>query len=108
MLPAGRHEDAMTENAIAAIAAGIENARPVAPVISSHRSPPNDVYTQFEAALLSILVEAALPKGKAAYGAGLAGQLARTELARHLGGVIATHGTLGLRASLEAARKQPL
>jgi hypothetical protein len=60
-------------------------------------------HTEFEAALLSTMLEAALPKGKATFGKGLPGEMARSELARQLGAAVAARGTLGIAKQLGGA-----
>lgn len=96
----------MFDRSFPVIEASRANALPATSAAGVQRRSSASVYTEFEAALLTVLVEAALPKGKAAFGAGLAGQMARSELAQHLGGAIAAHGTMGLASSLERASRR--
>lgn len=57
----------------------------------------------FQATLVSALVEQALPKSDRVFGKGVAGGFARSMFARHLGEAVAARDSLGLTSRLASA-----
>jgi len=58
---------------------------------------------KFEAMLLGVLFEQALPKGDAIFGKGLAGNVARSQLGQQLAHALASNGALGIGALVRNA-----
>jgi Rod binding domain-containing protein len=87
----------------------------VLPAVAAHAAParhagsitgkPAKIHTEFEAAMLSVMLEAALPKGKATFGKGLSGEMARSALARQLGSAMAERGTFGIAKHIANAKR---
>jgi Rod binding domain-containing protein len=63
---------------------------------------------QFEAALLSVMFEQALPKGESLFGRGLPGTVARTQLSQQLAQALAASGVLNIADRLLVAKEQPI
>jgi Rod binding domain-containing protein len=76
------------------------------PAAGGSAQAANRAYQDFEATLVSTMLESALPKGKATFGKGLPGEMARSELARQLGAAVASHGSLGIARQVSGAGKK--
>jgi len=57
-------------------------------------------FEEFEALLLGVLLESALPQGAHTFGKGIAGNVARSQLAQQLAVAIAAGGTLGIAGQI--------
>jgi hypothetical protein len=70
---------------------------------ASARGRPDRALVDFEATVLAVLIEEALPRGSSVYASGTAGSYARGELARSLAQAVAAGGGIGI-ARLLAGR----
>lgn len=62
-----------------------------------------ETHRAFEATLLQVLIEPALPKGQSCFGRGAGAELARSQMSLFLAESIATTGTLGIARILDNA-----
>lgn len=70
----------------------------------SGQAGPDSTPEKFEAMLLGVLLDQALPKGDRIFGKGVAGNVARSQLGEQLAQSLAKTGALGIAAMLANAK----
>ena len=73
---------------------------------SAPPKPASRTAQQFEATLLTVLIEQAMPRGGAESDKGLAGSVARAQLGEQLAHAIAASGTLGIARLIDGEKTQ--
>lgn len=83
------------------LSAGLEAASPERAAGLASSGKIRHEAMQFEATLLAVLFDQALPKGSSSFGQGLSGAFARGQMSQELARSVASNGGIGVARTIE-------